>query len=164
MLGYLDAPDATAEVLRDGWLRTGDLAVVRPDGYLRLVDRKKDLIISGGENIASPEVEHALTTHPAVREAAVVGRTDERWGEVPVAFVSLHPAAVVSGDELIAWTRDRLAHFKAPKAVTIVDDLPKGGTGKIDKRELARSGLIVPFTAAAGARSGCRSRRGRARA
>ncbi len=130
---YLDAPEATAEVLRDGWLRTGDLAVVRPDGYLRLVDRKKDLIISGGENIASPEVEHALAAHPSVREAAVVGRPDERWGEVPVAFVSLHPGATTTEDELITHVRDRLAHFKAPKAVTIVSELPKGGTGKIDK-------------------------------
>ncbi len=133
---YLDAPEATAEVLRDGWLRTGDLAVVRPDGYLVLVDRKKDLIISGGENIASPEVEHALTTHPAVREAAVVGRPDDRWGEVPVAWVSLHPGAATDEDELIAHVRSRLAPFKAPKTVSIVDELPKGGTGKIDKATL----------------------------
>ena len=133
MDGYLDAPEATAEVLRDGWLRTGDLAVVRPDGYIRLVDRKKDLIISGGENIATPEVEHALTTHPSVREAAVVGRADERWGEVPVAFVSLHPGSSATETELIDWVRGRLAHFKAPTAVTILGDLPKGGTGKIDK-------------------------------
>ena len=141
MLGYLDAPEATAEVLRGGWLRTGDLAVVRPDGYLRLVDRKKDLIISGGENIASPEVEHTLAAHPSVREAAVVGRPDERWGEVPVAYVSLHPGAEVSEAELIAHVRDRLAHFKAPKAVTIVDELPKGGTGKIDKVGLRQRGI-----------------------
>jgi fatty-acyl-CoA synthase len=138
MAGYLDAPEATAEVIRDGWLRTGDLAVVRPDGYLRLVDRKKDLIISGGENIASPEVEHALTTHPAVREAAVIGRPDDRWGEVPVAFVSLHPGAAASETELIAHVRDRLAHFKAPASVTILDDLPRGGTGKVDKVGLRR--------------------------
>lgn len=133
---YLDEPEATAEVLRDGWLRTGDLAVVRPDGYFVLVDRKKDLIISGGENIASPEVEHALTTHPAVREAAVVGRPDERWGEVPVAWVSLHDGATVDEAELIDHVRSLLAHFKAPKTVTVVDDLPKGGTGKIDKGAL----------------------------
>ncbi len=139
MLGYLDQPEATAQVIHDGWLRTGDLAVVRPDGYLRLVDRKKDLIISGGENIATPEVEHALTTHPAVREAAVVGRADDRWGEVPVAFVSLHPEAVATPDELIAHVRELLAHFKAPKAVTILPELPKVGTGKIDKSGL-RSG------------------------
>ena len=139
MEGYLDAPEATAEVLRDGWLRTGDLAVVRPDGYLRLVDRKKDLIISGGENIATPEVEHALEEHPAVREAAVVGRPDERWGEVPVAFVALHEAADVTEDELIAHTRELLAHFKAPKTVTILDALPRIGTGKVDKVTLRKS-------------------------
>ena len=89
MIGYLDAPEATAEVLRGGWLRTGDLAVVDADGYVTIVDRAKDLIVSGGENIASVEVEQALELHPAVREAAVVGVPDERWGEVPRAFVSL---------------------------------------------------------------------------
>lgn len=136
MAGYLDAPEATAEVIRDGWLRTGDLAVVRPDGYLQIVDRKKDLIISGGENIATPEVEHALCEHPAVREAAVVGRADERWGEVPVAYVSLHGGASADEAELIAFVRDRLAHFKAPKGVVILPELPKVGTGKIDKSGL----------------------------
>jgi len=133
MAGYLDAPEATAEVIRDGWLRTGDLAIVRPDGYLVIVDRKKDLIISGGENIATPEVEHALCEHPAVREAAVVGRADERWGEVPVAYVSLHRGAVTSPDELVTWMRERLAHFKAPKQVVVLPELPKVGTGKVDK-------------------------------
>lgn len=141
MEGYLDAPDATAEVLRDGWLRTGDLAVVRPDGYLVIVDRVKDLIVSGGENIASPEVEHALETHPAVREAAVVGRPDERWGEVPVAWVALHDGASASPDELVEHVRGLLAHFKAPKAVHVVDELPKGGTGKIDKVGLRERSL-----------------------
>jgi len=136
MAGYLDAPEATAEVLRDGWLRTGDLAVVRSDGYVQIVDRKKDLIISGGENIATPEVEHALCEHPAVREAAVVGRADERWGEVPVAFVSLHDGATASPDELVDFVRDRLAHFKAPKQVVVLPELPKVGTGKIDKSGL----------------------------
>ncbi len=138
MAGYLDAPEATAEVIRDGWLRTGDLAVVRPDGYLQIVDRKKDLIISGGENIASPEVEHALSSHPGVREAAVVGRPDERWGEVPVAYVSLRSPGAADEAELIGWVRERLAHFKAPKAVVVLDDLPKVGTGKIDKAGLRR--------------------------
>jgi fatty-acyl-CoA synthase len=133
MAGYLDAPEATAEVLRDGWLRTGDLAVVRPDGYLQIVDRKKDLIISGGENIATPEVEHALCEHPAVREAAVVGRADDRWGEVPFAYVSLHAGASADEGELIGFVRERLAHFKAPKGVVILPELPKVGTGKIDK-------------------------------
>lgn len=143
MDGYLDAPEATAEVLRGGWLRTGDLAVVRPDGYLRLVDRTKDLIISGGENIASPEVEHALEEHETVAEACVVARPDRRWGEVPVAFVALRPGSSATEDELIAHVRARLAHFKAPKAVTVLDALPRVGTGKIDKSSLraaARSG------------------------
>ena len=136
MIGYLGAPDATAEVLRGGWLRTGDLAVVDPDGYLTIVDRAKDLIVSGGENIASVEVEHALLTHPAVREAAVVGVPDERWGEVPRAFVSLVPGTSATEPELIAWVRERLAPFKAPKSVVVLDDLPKGGTGKLQKQAL----------------------------
>jgi fatty-acyl-CoA synthase len=136
MAGYLGAPEATAEVLRDGWLRTGDLAVVDPAGYLTIVDRAKDLIVSGGENIASVEVEHALAAHPAVREAAVVGQADERWGEVPRAFVSLVEGATADEAELIAWVRARLAPFKAPKAVVVLDELPKGGTGKIQKQTL----------------------------
>jgi fatty-acyl-CoA synthase len=136
MIGYLGAPDATAEVLRDGWLRTGDLAVVDRDGYLTIVDRAKDLIVSGGENIASVEVEHALLTHPAVREAAVVGVPDARWGEVPRAFVSLVPGTNATEPELIAWVRERLAPFKAPKSVVVLDDLPKGGTGKLQKQAL----------------------------
>ena len=136
MVGYWDAPEATAQVIRDGWLRTGDIATVSPDGYLTLVDRSKDLIISGGENVASVEVERALTEHPAVREASVVGCPDERWGEVPYAFVTLRPAQTVTPDELIAFVRDRLAHFKAPRHVEILDELPMGGTGKVQKQVL----------------------------
>jgi fatty-acyl-CoA synthase len=136
MVGYLDQPAATHEVLRDGWLRTGDLAVVDADGYITIVDRAKDLIVSGGENIASVEVEHALEAHPAVREAAVVGAPDERWGEVPLAFVSLVAGASVDEAELISWVRGRLAGFKVPKSVVILEDLPKGGTGKIQKQML----------------------------
>lgn len=136
MIGYLGAPDATAAVLRDGWLRTGDLAVVDADGYLTIVDRVKDLIVSGGENIASVEVEHALEAHASVREAAVVGMPDERWGEVPRAFVSLVAGTEADEAELIAWVRERLAPFKAPKSVVILDDLPKGGTGKVQKQAL----------------------------
>ena len=136
MIGYLDAPEATEEVLRGGWLRTGDLAVVDGEGYIRIVDRAKDLIVSGGENIASVEVEHALQAHPAVREAAVVGVPDDRWGEVPRAFVSLVAGEEASEAELIVWVRDRLAAFKAPKSVVILDELPKGGTGKLQKQAL----------------------------
>jgi fatty-acyl-CoA synthase len=136
MVGYLRAPEATETVLRDGWLRTGDLAVVDPDGYLTIVDRAKDLIVSGGENISSPEVEHALQAHPAVREAAVVGVPDERWGEVPRAFVSLVPGTIADEAELIAWVRGLLAGFKVPKSVVILEELPKGGTGKVQKQAL----------------------------
>jgi fatty-acyl-CoA synthase len=136
MIGYLAAPDATAEVLRDGWLRTGDLATVDPDGYITIVDRAKDVIVSGGENISSVEVEHALSAHPAVREAAVVGVPDDRWGEVPRAYVSLRAPAEVDEAELVAWVRERLAHYKAPRSVVILDELPKGGTGKIQKDRL----------------------------
>ncbi|QGG96335.1 long-chain-fatty-acid--CoA ligase [Actinomarinicola tropica] len=140
MSGYLDRPEETAAALRGGWLRTGDVAVVTPDGYLRIVDRKKDLVISGGENVSTVEVEHVLSSHPAVHEVAVVGRPDERWGEVPVAWVSLRPDAEATPEELIAFTRERLAGFKAPKRVTIVDELPHGGTGKILKHELRSRG------------------------
>jgi fatty-acyl-CoA synthase len=136
MTGYLDAPEATAAVLRDGWLRTGDLAVVDAEGYMTIVDRAKDLIVSGGENVASVEVEQAIEAHPAVREAAVVGQADERWGEVPRAFVSLVPGRSVDEAALIAWVRDRLAAFKAPRSVVILDELPKGGTGKVQKQTL----------------------------
>jgi fatty-acyl-CoA synthase len=136
MIGYLRAPEATAEVLRDGWLRTGDLAVVDQDGYLTIVDRVKDLIVSGGENVSSVEVEQAIEAHPAVREVAVVGMPHERWGEVPRAFVSLVPGQELEEAELIGWVRERLASFKAPASVVILDDLPKGGTGKVQKQAL----------------------------
>ncbi len=139
MAGYWNKPAATAEVLRDGWLRTGDVAVVDGEGYVRIVDRKKDLIISGGENISSVEVEQALCAHPSVLEAAVVGRRDARWGEVPHAFVTLRPsAATVEETELAAFVGERLARFKVPKVIEIVDELPKGGSGKILKNELRR--------------------------
>ncbi len=136
MIGYLDAPEATEAVLRDGWLRTGDLATVDVDGYITIVDRAKDLIVSGGENVASVEVEHALELHPAVRDAAVVGVPDDRWGEVPRAFVSLVPGAGAEEAELIAWVRERLAAFKAPRSVVVLPELPRVGTGKVDKQAL----------------------------
>jgi fatty-acyl-CoA synthase len=136
MTGYWEQPGETEAALRGGWLRTGDLAVVDPDGYVTIVDRRKDLIVSGGENIASVEVEAALLAHPAVREAAVVGMADDRWGEVPAAFVALRDGQTATEDELIAWVRDRLAHFKAPRRVTVLEALPVGGTGKISKPAL----------------------------
>lgn len=140
MLGYWNRPEETAEALRGGWMRTGDVATVSPDGYLMIVDRKKDLIISGGENISSVEVERALTAHPAILEAAVVGMPHERWGEVPRAFVTLRPGSSATPAELISFVRDRLAHFKAPREVVIVDKMPLGGTGKIQKPVLRRYG------------------------
>jgi len=136
MIGYWRRPEETAEALRGGWLRTGDLAVVDPEGYVQIVDRRKDLIVSGGENVASPEVERALAQHPAVREVAVVGMPDERWGEVPAAFVTFHPGATATEAELVAWVRDRLARFKAPRRVVVLDSLPTGGTGKVSKPAL----------------------------
>ena len=131
--GYYRDPEATAAATAGGWFHTGDLAVVHSDGYAQIVDRKKDLIISGGENISSVEVEGVLYQHPAVFEAAVVASPDPVWGEVPRASVVLRPGARATAGELIAFCRERLAHFKAPKAVEFVDALPKTATGKIQK-------------------------------
>jgi fatty-acyl-CoA synthase len=143
MEGYYQDPEATAQAFAGGWFHTGDLAVVHPDGYVQIVDRKKDIIISGGENISSVEVEGVLYQHSAVLEAAVVGMPDPKWGEVPKAYVVLRPGAQASAEELIAFCRDRLAHFKAPKAVEFVPELPKTATGKIQKF-LLRAGLPAP--------------------
>ena len=137
MAGYWERPDATADALRGGWLRTGDIATVDAEGYVSIVDRAKDVIVSGGENISSVQVETCLAEHPAVLDAAVVSMADEKWGEVPRAFVTLRPGApAVEPGDLIEWVRARLAHFKAPRRVDILDDLPKGGTGKIQKNVL----------------------------
>ena len=135
MAGYFGEPEATQEALRDGWLHTGDLAVVHDDGYIDIRDRAKDIIVSGGENISSVEVEHVLLDHPEVIEAAVVACPDERWGEVPVAFVTLVEGANVTEAELVGQVRERLAHFKAPRRV-IVAELPRTATGKVRKAEL----------------------------
>ncbi len=132
MLGYFKDPKATADVDIDGWFRTGDVGVMHPDGYVELRDRSKDVIISGGENIASIEVEQVLASHPAVLECAVVAAPDPKWGEVPVAFVTLHPGASATASELVDHVRQRLAGFKAPKDV-VFGELPKTGTGKIQK-------------------------------
>jgi fatty-acyl-CoA synthase len=141
MLGYLKDPEATAAAAPDGWFRSGDVGVRHPDGYLELRDRSKDVIVSGGENIASVQVEQVLMEHPAVLEAAVIGVPDERWGEVPKAFVALKDGAVATEQELIDHVRSALARFKAPKSV-VFGELPKTSTGKVQKfvlRDLART-------------------------
>jgi fatty-acyl-CoA synthase len=136
MKGYLTNPRATEEAFAGGWFHTGDLAVKHPDGYIEVKDRSKDIIISGGENISSIEVEEVLYRHPQVMEAAVVAWPDERWGETPCAFVTLKPdAEPVSAADIIAFCRANLAHFKAPKAV-VFGPLPKTSTGKIQKYAL----------------------------
>ncbi|MFW5681145.1 MAG: acyl-CoA synthetase [Pseudomonadota bacterium] len=135
MKGYLKDAAATAKAFRGGWFHTGDLAVTHPDGYVEIKDRSKDIIISGGENISSIEVEGALYRHPAVLEAAVVARPDPQWGESPCAFVTLRPGATVTADELIAHCRSELAHFKAPRSI-VFGELPKTSTGKVQKTVL----------------------------
>jgi fatty-acyl-CoA synthase len=132
MKGYYRDDAATAAAFRGGWFHSGDLGVMHPDGYIELRDRQKDIIISGGENISTIEVERALYQHPNVLEAAVIAIPDEKWGEVPKAFVTLKPGAEASAEELIAFTRDRLAHFKCPRAIEF-GPLPKTSTGKIQK-------------------------------
>jgi fatty-acyl-CoA synthase len=133
MQGYYNDAEASAKALRGGWFRSGDAAVVHPDGYVEIRDRLKDVIISGGENISSIEVEGTLLSHPAVQEAAVVGLPDEKWGEAPHAFVILRAGATVTAEELREFLRGKLAHFKVPKAFNLVTELPKTATGKIQK-------------------------------
>src|SRR5437762_11951347 len=133
MAGYYNEPEATERAMHGGWFHTGDAAVVPPDGYIEIRDRLKDVIISGGENISSVEVEGVLLRHPAVQEVAIVGLPDERWGESPHAFVVLKNGAVASADELREFARSHLAHFKAPHSVTFIEALPKTATGKIQK-------------------------------
>jgi len=132
MQGYYRDPEATAAAFTGGWFHSGDLGVVHADGYIELRDRKKDIIISGGENISTIELEHTVVQHESVLECAVVAIPDEKWGEVPKAFVSLKPGASASEREIIDFCRERLAHFKCPKAVEFTD-LPKTSTGKIQK-------------------------------
>ena len=133
MDGYYQDPDTTAQVMRDGWFHSGDAAVVHPDGYIEIRDRFKDIIISGGENISSVEVEGALMRHPAVQEVAVVGMPDEKWGETPHAFVVRAPQSTVTEAELVEYAREHMAHFKAPRKFEFIDQLPKTATGKIRK-------------------------------
>ncbi len=134
--GYWNDPAATAAAIRDGWLHTGDLAERDAEGYYTIVGRLKDMIISGGENVYPAEVESAMHAHPAVAEAALVGRPDETWGEVGLAVVALKPGLALAEADLLAFLRERLAKYKVPKAAVFVDELPKTGPGKIDKRAL----------------------------
>ena len=141
MKGYLKNPKATEEAFAGGWFHSGDLGVMHPDGYIQLKDRSKDIIISGGENISSIEVEDVLYKHPAVAAAAVVAKPDEKWGETPCAFVELRPGASATAAEIIAWCRENLARYKCPRHVVFVE-VPKTSTGKIQKfklREMAKA-------------------------
>jgi fatty-acyl-CoA synthase len=133
MHGYYKDPEATAKVMRNGWYHLGDAAVVHPDGYIEIRDRLKDIIISGGENISSVEVEGILLRHPAIQEVAVVGLPHEQWGEAPHAFVVVKAGAVVSEADLNEFARSKMAHFKVPKGFTFISELPKTATGKIQK-------------------------------
>jgi fatty-acyl-CoA synthase len=133
MKGYYNDPEATAAAFRGGWFRSGDAAVVHPDGYVEIRDRLKDVIISGGENISSVEVEGVLLRHPAVLEVAIVGMKDEKWGEAPHAFVVLKSGATVTAEELRQYARENIARFKVPHTVTFLAELPKTATGKIQK-------------------------------
>ena len=136
MKGYYSKPEETEETLEGGWYHTGDLVSIGPDGSLYIKDRKKDIIISGGENISSLEVEQVLYSHPDILECAVIGKLDEKWGEVPLAFVVLREGARVTPQEIIDFAKSRMARFKAPKEVRIINEFPRGGTGKILKSVL----------------------------
>ena len=133
MKGYFRQPEATDEAFAGGWFHSGDLGVMHPDGYIELRDRKKDIIISGGENISTIEVENLIYQHPEVMEVAVIAIPDERWGEVPKAFIVPKPGAAPTAESIIEFCRERTAHFKAPKAVELLSELPKTSTGKIQK-------------------------------
>jgi long-chain acyl-CoA synthetase len=136
MKGYYKRPDATAEAFKSGWFHTGDLGYRDEDGFYFIVDRKKDLVIRGGYNVYPREIEEVLFEHPAVAEAAVIGKPDPKLGEEVVAVVALKPGAVAEPAEIQAWCKERLAAYKYPREVRIVDELPKGPTGKILKKEL----------------------------
>jgi fatty-acyl-CoA synthase len=140
MKGYLKNAKATEEAFRGGWFHSGDLGVLHPDGYIQLKDRSKDIIISGGENISSIEVEDVLYKHPAIAFCAVVAKPDEKWGETPCAFIELKPGASATADEILEWCRQGLARYKVPRHV-IFSEVPKTSTGKIQKfklREMAK--------------------------
>lgn len=138
MKGYFRQPEATEAVMRGGWFHTGDMATWNEDGYLLIVDRKKDIIVSGGENISSLEVEKAILSHPAVMEATIIPVPSEKWGEVPKALVVLRPGQTASENELVEHCRARLTHYKCPHSVEFLEQLPRTGTGKVLKRELRK--------------------------
>jgi fatty-acyl-CoA synthase len=138
MAGYWQQPEATAQALRGGWFHTGDMAVIAENGYILIVDRKKDIIVSGGENISSLDVEKVLSAHPGVYEAAVIPVPDQKWGEVPKAVVVAKPGSKLSEAELIEFCRSRLAHYKCPQSIEFCESLPKTATGKVLKRELRK--------------------------
>jgi fatty-acyl-CoA synthase len=135
MKGYLKNPSASQKAFAGGWFHTGDLGVMHPDGYIQLKDRSKDIIISGGENISSIEVEDALYKHPAVQAVAVVAKPDDKWGETPIAFIELKPGQTATADELVAWCKENLAGYKVPRTI-VFEELPKTNTGKIQKFKL----------------------------
>jgi fatty-acyl-CoA synthase len=134
--GYWQMPEETAKAIRNGWLFTGDMAVMDEEGYVTIVDRRKDMIVTGGENVYSTEVENCLYLHPAILECAVVGVPDEKWGEAVKAIVVLKPARDATEEELIAFCRERIARYKAPKTIDFILGLPKTGSGKIEKKKL----------------------------
>jgi fatty-acyl-CoA synthase len=142
MKGYLKNPKASQEAFAGGWFHTGDLGVMHPDGYIEIKDRSKDIIISGGENISTIEVESVLYRHPAVLEAAVVARPDTTWGETPCAFVTLKPGTAATADEIILFCRQNLARFKVPKTV-VFGPLPKTSTGKVQKFALRQQAKVL---------------------
>jgi len=138
MFGYWNNSSATIETLREGWIHTGDLGYLDKEGYLFLVDRKKDMIISGGENIYSREVEESIAQHPDVNEVAVIGKPDEKWGETVVAIVALKPNSTVSAEQLISFSKSNIASYKCPKQIEFIDQLPRLNTGKVNKVELRK--------------------------
>jgi acyl-CoA synthetase (AMP-forming)/AMP-acid ligase II len=134
--GYWKLPEETAKSIRDGWLYTGDLAVMDEEGYVTIVDRKKDMILTGGENVYSTEVENVLYMHNAVLECAVIGIPDPKWGEAVKAVIVLKSGQKPTGNDLIQFCKERIAHYKAPKSIEFMEALPRTGSGKINKKEL----------------------------
>ncbi len=137
--GYTDRPEATAQAMRDGWFATGDIGYLDDEGYLYVLDRRADLIISGGENVYPAEIESILQAHPSVKEVGVCGLPDPQWGQVPIAFVIPQPGNSVATDELLAYTAQKLARYKQPRAIYFVEQLPYTSSGKLLRRELCRN-------------------------